>query len=97
MLVFGKFCVRTKSINPIDGPMKLEPVATNAVFANNELSFKYINTYGFDYDYTLASYSNELHLIIYQMALDNLVQKYGVSNLSSAESTEETVTKFHFY
>ena len=76
--------------------MKLEPVAKNAVFANNELSFKYINTYGFDYDYTLASYSNELHFIIYQLALDNLVEKYGVSNFSSAESAEEIVAKSCF-
>ena len=81
----------------IDGPIKLEPVAKNAVFANNELSFKYINTYGFDYDYTLASYSNELHLIIYHMALDNLVEKYGVSNFSCAESAEETLAKFRCY
>ena len=51
---------------------------TQAVFANNEISFRYISTYGFDYDYTLANYSKQLHNLIYDMASENLVEKFGV-------------------
>lgn len=48
------------------------------MFANNELSLKYIDVYGFDYDYTLASYSNALHFLIYDLAIGNLINLYGV-------------------
>ncbi|EDO41423.1 predicted protein, partial [Nematostella vectensis] len=47
------------------------------IFANNELSLKYINVYGFDYDYTLASYSNTLHFLIYDLAVGNLLSFFG--------------------
>lgn len=49
------------------------------IFANNELSLRYIEVYGFDYDYTLASYSDALHDLIYDLAVDVLINHYGVS------------------
>lgn len=52
------------------------------IYANNELSLKYIDVYGFDYDYTLASYSNALHFLIYDLAIGNLISMYGVSDTS---------------
>lgn len=58
----------------------IRPVDVCAVFANNEISFRHISVYGFDYDYTLANYSDHLHLLIYKMALENLVSKYGYPN-----------------
>ncbi len=52
---------------------------SHAVFTNSELSLKYINVYGFDVDYTLAQYSNQLHQFIYQKARDSLVEELNVS------------------
>ena len=44
------------------------------VFANNQLNLSDINIYGFDYDYTLASYTpNKVENFIHQNALKNLV------------------------
>jgi HAD superfamily 5'-nucleotidase-like hydrolase len=46
-----------------------------AVFANNELSLQNIEIYGFDYDYTLATYTPELHKLIFTLGRDALVNK----------------------
>jgi hypothetical protein len=48
------------------------------VFANNEISLEEIGVYGFDYDYTLASYTQELHSLIFRLGKDVLVHKYKV-------------------
>lgn len=53
-----------------------------AIFANNELGMRHIDVYGFDYDYTLASYSDAMHFLIYDLAVKELVTTYGVSSLS---------------
>ena len=44
---------------------------------NNEISLKYIDVYGFDYDYTLAHYSDDLHVKIYDIAVQNLISMLG--------------------
>jgi len=44
------------------------------VFANSYVDLGKIDTIGFDYDYTLVTYSNELLSLIYDMALDRLVR-----------------------
>eukprot|EP00794_Sanderia_malayensis_P009629 gene9629-10617_t len=49
----------------------------NAVFVNNEISLRYIDVYGFDYDYTLAHYSDKLHHTIYKLGVDNLIEMFG--------------------
>lgn len=53
-------------------------VDEQAVFANNELGMRHIDVYGFDYDYTLASYSTALHFLIYDLAVKELISTYGV-------------------
>ena len=53
-------------------------VDEQAIFANNELGMRHIEVYGFDYDYTLASYSNTLHYLIYDLAVKELISTYGV-------------------
>ena len=58
-------------------------VNKNAIFANSELSLKYIDTYGFDYDYTLASYTTELHRMLYNLCKERLVSRYKVSTYES--------------
>ena len=54
-------------------------VDEKAVFANNELSLRDVCVYGFDYDYTLAHYTEELNNVIYQMSLNRLIDDYKVS------------------
>ena len=49
-------------------------VDSQAVFANNEVSLKYIDTYGFDYDYTLACYTSRLPELMYHMCKERLVR-----------------------
>lgn len=53
-------------------------VDEQAIFANNELGMQHIDVYGFDYDYTLASYSTALHFLIYDLAVKELISTYGV-------------------
>ena len=53
-------------------------VDEQAIFANNELGMRHIDVFGFDYDYTLASYSTALHFLIYDLAVKELISTYGV-------------------
>lgn len=47
----------------------------NDIFANNQLNMSDINVYGFDYDYTLAAYTeNKVEQFIHKQALMNLVK-----------------------
>lgn len=54
------------------------PVDPKTVFANNEMDLSTIDVYGFDYDYTLACYTCELHHLIYQQAMENLIERRKV-------------------
>lgn len=55
------------------------------VYANNYVDLAKIDTVGFDYDYTLVSYSEELLELIYDMALNRLVtsRQYPMEMLDS--------------
>ncbi|GLD92178.1 hypothetical protein PINS_up000711 [Pythium insidiosum] len=53
-----------------------EPSNANEVFANNHLRLANIDVVGFDYDYTLCHYTEELQRLIYGMARDYLIKKY---------------------
>ncbi|CAD5219680.1 unnamed protein product [Bursaphelenchus okinawaensis] len=50
-------------------------VNPRAVFVNNEVDLHKIGVYGFDYDYTLAVYTRSLNELIYNAAMNNLVNK----------------------
>uniref|UniRef100_A0AAQ5X6Y7 5'-nucleotidase domain containing 3 n=1 Tax=Amphiprion ocellaris TaxID=80972 RepID=A0AAQ5X6Y7_AMPOC len=58
------FSISTDSVNP------------DTIFANNEMSLRDIEIYGFDYDYTLAFYSSHLHTLIFNIARDILITKH---------------------
>ncbi|XP_065889371.1 5'-nucleotidase domain-containing protein 3-like [Dysidea avara] len=51
-------------------------VKRNGVFVNSDISLKHIDVYGFDYDYTLVSYTSEVHKLIYDHAKKKLVDKF---------------------
>lgn len=57
-------------------------VDVNGVFTTNELDLKEVDVYGFDYDYTLASYKESVDHLIYNLGRETLVQKYKVYNYS---------------
>ncbi|XP_053404307.1 5'-nucleotidase domain-containing protein 3-like isoform X2 [Mercenaria mercenaria] len=46
------------------------------VFANNEICLSDIKVYGFDYDYTLASYTDDLHYVLYDLGKEALIKSY---------------------
>lgn len=53
------------------------------IYANNEVHLNEVDIYGFDYDYTLALYSNALDAMIYNKAREFLIEHYKV-HLQSA-------------
>lgn len=62
-------------------------VNPDTIFANNEMSLQDIEIYGFDYDYTLAFYSHQLHNLIFNIARDNLITKLRVGSSQLMSST----------
>uniref|UniRef100_A0A3B4E529 5'-nucleotidase domain containing 2 n=1 Tax=Pygocentrus nattereri TaxID=42514 RepID=A0A3B4E529_PYGNA len=48
----------------------------STIYANNEVNLDEVDIYGFDYDYTLALYSNSLNEMIYNKARQFLVEHY---------------------
>lgn len=51
---------------------------SSTIFANNEVNLAEVDIYGFDYDYTLALYSNALDTMIYNTARDFLIEHFKV-------------------
>lgn len=52
---------------------------SSTIYANNEVSLAEVDIYGFDYDYTLALYSNALNTLIYNTARTFLIEHFKVS------------------
>ncbi|TNM86789.1 hypothetical protein fugu_007019 [Takifugu bimaculatus] len=48
----------------------------STIYANNEVCLSEVDIYGFDYDYTLALYSNALNTMIFNMARNFLIEHY---------------------
>jgi len=48
------------------------------IFANNEICLADISVYGFDYDYTIAQYKDELHYVLYDLGKESLIKNYKV-------------------
>ncbi|XP_062923666.1 5'-nucleotidase domain-containing protein 2-like isoform X3 [Mobula hypostoma] len=46
------------------------------IYSNNEVKLGNIEIYGFDYDYTLAQYSNSVHTMIFDTAREILIDEY---------------------
>eukprot|EP00092_Neocalanus_flemingeri_P070785 GFUD01086912.1.p1 GENE.GFUD01086912.1~~GFUD01086912.1.p1 ORF type:complete len:506 (+),score=165.74 GFUD01086912.1:97-1614(+) len=57
---------------------KLPPdIETFGVFCNDKIDMEEVEIYGFDYDYTLASYKKGVEYLIHDIAKEHLVKKYG--------------------
>ena len=57
---------------------KLPPDIDRAgVFCNDRTDLREVEVYGFDYDYTLASYKKGVEYLIHDIAKHHLVTKYG--------------------
>jgi hypothetical protein len=68
--------VHSKKVDPKKNHRKdeLERRGSNdAIFANTYVDLGKVDTVGFDYDYTLVTYTEELLELIYEMALRRLV------------------------
>ncbi|KAM3927011.1 5'-nucleotidase domain-containing protein 3 [Leptodactylus fuscus] len=65
-----------RSINEIIPSISSNMLNPNAIFSNNEMSLENIEIYGFDYDYTLAFYSKDLHTLIFNTARDLLINEH---------------------
>lgn len=55
---------------------------SSTIYANNEVDMSEVDIYGFDYDYTLALYSNALNALIYNTARSFLIEHFKVRLLS---------------
>jgi len=55
-------------------PADIDPLA---VFCNNRIDLQEVEVYGFDYDYTLASYKKGVEYLIHDIAREHLVDQYG--------------------
>ncbi|XP_071085727.1 5'-nucleotidase domain-containing protein 3-like [Haliotis cracherodii] len=55
-------------------------VNTEGIFANNEIHLGDVEVYGFDYDYTLAHYTTQLHYLLYKLGQQALVNDYKYPN-----------------
>lgn len=51
---------------------------SSTIYANNEVDLSTVDIYGFDYDYTLALYSNALNGMIYDKAKSFLIEHFKV-------------------
>uniref|UniRef100_A0A8C5DZ41 5'-nucleotidase domain containing 2 n=1 Tax=Gouania willdenowi TaxID=441366 RepID=A0A8C5DZ41_GOUWI len=63
------------------GPELIPPGAckslnSSAIYANNEVNLAEVDIYGFDYDYTLALYSNTLNKMIFDKAKTFLIEHF---------------------
>ena len=65
-------------LSTVSGELSHREVQSEAVFTNSEISLKHVEVYGFDFDYTLLQYTQELHRLIYTSACKRLVDKLSV-------------------
>ena len=73
--------------NTFSADKKLPPdIDSRAVFANAQLDLIDIDVYGFDYDYTLASYKTSVEDFIHDAAKNVLVTDMKVSSTVSVNT-----------
>uniref|UniRef100_A0A8C5G4N3 5'-nucleotidase domain containing 2 n=1 Tax=Gouania willdenowi TaxID=441366 RepID=A0A8C5G4N3_GOUWI len=65
-----------KIINELIPPGACKSLNSSAIYANNEVNLAEVDIYGFDYDYTLALYSNTLNKMIFDKAKTFLIEHF---------------------
>jgi len=65
----------SKKVDPRTNQRNMSPMgnANDSIFANTYVDMGAVDTVGFDYDYTLVHYTEELLTLLYSMALNRLV------------------------
>jgi hypothetical protein len=65
----------SKRVDPTTTQRSMSPMVNShdSIFANTYVDMGYVDTVGFDYDYTLVHYTEELLVLLYSMALNRLV------------------------
>jgi len=63
-------------------PPNVDPLG---VFANDDIDLGEIDVYGFDYDYTLATYRTDVEQLIHHCAKQALVDKFKVVLVKKVE------------
>ncbi|XP_054628426.1 5'-nucleotidase domain-containing protein 2 [Dunckerocampus dactyliophorus] len=65
-----------RMVHELIPPGACKSLNSSTIYSNNEVSLAEVDIYGFDYDYTLALYSNALNTMIYNTARDFLVEHF---------------------
>jgi len=77
----------SRTVDPKSAKRSMSPMISthDSIYANTYVDFGNIDTVGFDYDYTLVHYTEELLTLLYSMALARLVddRHYPIDMLSS--------------
>lgn len=74
--LLSKFEAARRAFEKIPDSIKAIPkMDPCGIYANHNLRLDGINVYGFDYDYTLAHYTQALHTLIYDLAKEHLVKE----------------------
>lgn len=74
------------SVSDLIPPGACNLLNSSTIYANNEVDLSEVDIYGFDYDYTLALYSNALNTLIYNTARSFLIEHFKVCRTVVASS-----------
>uniref|UniRef100_UPI00398F1EC4 5'-nucleotidase domain-containing protein 2-like isoform X1 n=1 Tax=Pristiophorus japonicus TaxID=55135 RepID=UPI00398F1EC4 len=74
--LWGRYNEMKKLVYELIPPGLCNLLHPSNIYANNEIKLENIEIYGFDYDYTLAQYSNSVHTLIFDTAREILVDQY---------------------
>ncbi|XP_077369518.1 5'-nucleotidase domain-containing protein 2 [Festucalex cinctus] len=74
--MWARYADLRRLVHDLIPPGACKSLNSSAIYANNEVSLAEVDIYGFDYDYTLALYSNALNTMIYNTARDFLIENF---------------------
>ncbi|XP_061530585.1 5'-nucleotidase domain-containing protein 2 [Phycodurus eques] len=74
--MWARYSDLRRLVHELIPPGACKSLNSSAIYANNEVSLAEVDIYGFDYDYTLALYSNALNTMIYNTARDFLIEHF---------------------
>ncbi|XP_051914015.1 5'-nucleotidase domain-containing protein 2 [Hippocampus zosterae] len=74
--MWARYADLRRLVHDLIPPGACKSLNSSAIYANNEVSLAEVDIYGFDYDYTLALYSNALNTMIYNTARDFLIEHF---------------------